>query len=414
MYDCLSNTSDQPPLFRNSIQKQRAKATVICSNCFPKSTLFLKSQGEKYILLLNKLLTILNNSLGLVFRFYLKNYIPALRRLLICVIYLAGIHLTVQAQSTDPLTNPEYIFQQADDIPSLRSLLIQQHGELVGEDYFEGRSPNRPYNIKSASKSIISLLIGIAIDHGFINGVDEPIGPYFSEYFKENPSPQKESLTIRQLLSMQAGLESTSIYNYGRWVISDDWVKYQLDREFVEEPGGRMVYSTGISHLLSVILTKATGMSTKAFAQKYLFSPLDIRIGGWDRDPQGYYMGGNNLAMKPGDMLKIGQMILDEGEYKEKRIVSREWIRDSFRSYTRSNYNPYNYGYMWWNQHVGGYPVFFAWGFGGQYIFIIPDLDAVVVVTSASDHGNQDRSYKADVFGLLEHHLIPFLEASHS
>jgi len=318
------------------------------------------------------------------------------------------------AQPAEPSSEAaKSVFDEAESIRSLRSLLIQQGGELIGARFYNNASPDRPYNIKSASKSVISILIGIAADRGVIS-LDETLGDYFPEYFSENPDSVKEVITIRNLLSMQSGLETTSFYNYGRWVISDNWAEWALDRDMIEQPGGKMVYSTGTSHLLSVILTKAAGRSTRSFASEYLFEPLGIRPGGWDRDPQGYYMGGNNLALTPSDLLKIGQMMLNGGSWQGRQIVSSAWVADTFKSYTRSNYNPYNYGYMWWNREVGGEQVFFAWGFGGQYIFIIPSLDSVVVLTSSLKNATQRRSYKRPVFDLMEESVIPFLRRRNS
>lgn len=318
--------------------------------------------------------------------------------------------ISVLAQPTIESPSLDAIFAQSETIQSLRSILIQKDGELMGVEYFRNASPDYPYNIKSASKSIITLLVGIAVDQGHVD-IDETLGDHFPEYFEEKPNPYKEAITIRNLLSMQAGLETTSFNNYGAWVISNNWVEFQLDQPLVEAPGGKMVYSTGISHLLSVIITKATGMSTKSFAEKYLFNPLNIQVGGWDRDPQGYYMGGNNLALTPKDLLRIGQLMLNGGTWNNDQIVSKEWVQDSFQTYTRSNFNPYDYGYMWWNQQVGEFNVFFAWGFGGQYIFIIPELNSVVVMTSFLQNATQRRTYKEPIFDLLETNVIPYLES---
>jgi CubicO group peptidase (beta-lactamase class C family) len=330
------------------------------------------------------------------------------------VIFLSFIASTslVNAQNQDSVAI-ENIFQSADDISTVRTLLIQQEGEIIEARSFDGRSLNRPFNIKSALKSIIGLLAGIAIEKGFIPSIDEPIKTYFHEYFEKNPDSLKEILTVRNLLTMQTGLRSTSSGNYGAWVISDNWVEYALDQDFVSQIDGRMVYSTGTSHLLSVIIAKATGMPTKAFAEKYLFNPMNIRVGGWDKDPQGNYMGGNNLSLKPADMVKIGQLMLDDGLYNGEQLISKEWIRDSFGTYTYSNYNPYGYGYQWWNQKIGGFQTFFAWGNGGQYIFMIPEIDAVVVITSTTLNTTRRRSYKNTIFPLLENQIIPFLEKSH-
>ena len=320
-----------------------------------------------------------------------------------------GVTQPFTAETNTRIDETQSIFEKADAITSVRSVLIQQNGELLSEEYFNGRKANQPYNIKSASKSIMGLLVGIAIEEGFIPSVEEPISTYFSEYFEEHPDPEKEAITIRNLLSMQAGLRSTSSGNYGAWVLSKNWVEFALDQDFVEEIDGRMVYSTGTTHLLSVIVAKASGMSTKAFAEKYLFDPLDITVGGWDRDPQGFYMGGNNLALTPRDMLKIGQLLLDDGEHEGQTLVTKSWIKDSFQTYTYSNYNPYGYGYQWWNQQLGDIHVFFAWGHGGQYIFMMPELDAVVVITSSVTSESRRRTYKGPVFELLEEEIIPYL-----
>lgn len=332
------------------------------------------------------------------------------------LIIFTGINFSDYAEAktnVDPDSlSVEKLGEKASSINSVTSLLIQQHGELLSEQYFNGMSKEQTANIKSASKSVISLLTGIAIDQGFIKNVNQTIRPYFKEYFTANPNSIKENITIKDLLTMRTGLETTSFHNYGRWVISDNWVEFQLDQPMIKEPGGDMIYSTGTSHLLSAILAKATGISTKAFAEKYLFGPMNIQIGGWDRDPQGYYMGGNNLALAPSDMLKIGQMVLNGGVYQGERIISADWLEQSFRTYTHSNYNPYDYGYMWWKKPVGRYQVHFAWGFGGQYIFIIPSLDAVVVMTGALQHADQSRSYKEPVFTLLREDIIPFLNST--
>jgi CubicO group peptidase (beta-lactamase class C family) len=208
---------------------------------------------------------------------------------------------------------------------------------------------------------------------------------------------------------MRSGLETTSFQNYGRWVVSDNWVTFALDQPFEEEPGGRMVYSTGTSHLLSVILTRATGMSTREFATEFLFDPLDIRIGGWDRDPQGYYMGGNNLAISPLSLLKIGNLMLNRGSYNGEQLVSESWIADSFDIYTRSNYNDYDYGYMWWQKPAGTKDVIFAWGNGGQYIMMLPELNAVISITSDLGRSNGSRRYQRQLFTFLEEEIIPYL-----
>jgi CubicO group peptidase (beta-lactamase class C family) len=314
---------------------------------------------------------------------------------------------SVLAQTRSELEN---IF----DIGTIQSLMIQKEGELIYEDFRYGMDANQPTNIKSASKSVLSLLIGIAIDKGYLDGTDQPIGPFFEDYFNEHPDSAKENITIGHLLTMQSGLETTSFRNYGRWVLSSNWVHFALDMPFSDEPGGEMLYSTGTSHLLSVILTKASGMSTRAFANNYLFNPMDINVGGWDRDPQGYYMGGNNMALSPEALLKIGTMVMNVGTYNGKVIVSKEWILESVQVYTRSRYNPYNYGYMWWRKPVGDYQLFFAWGNGGQYILIFPELETVVSVTSDLGRSNGSRRYQDRFFNFVENTLVPYIETDNS
>ena len=295
-------------------------------------------------------------------------------------------------------------------IGSVRSFVVQQDGELLIEEYRKGRHADLPVNIKSASKSILSLLVGIAIEQGYLDGVDQNIGEFFPDYFKAHPDPVKQTITIQDLLTMRSGLQSTSRAKYGSWVLSKNWVEYVLAQPLVAKPGGGMVYSTGSTHLLSVILTRATGMSTREFAKKYLFSPLGIRIGGWDRDPQGNYMGGNNLALTPSALLKIGTLVMNRGVYQQKQIVPHDWIHESMKIYTRSVFNPYDYGYLWWQRKLKGYTVEFAWGNGGQYILMLPALKAVVAITSISEMKASNRENRRKLFDFIENWLIRYLE----
>lgn len=294
------------------------------------------------------------------------------------------------------------------DVGSVQSILIEQEGSLIEERHLDGRDSQTAVNIKSASKSILSLLIGIAIDQGYLEGVDQTIGEFFPEYFEENPDSEKESITIQDLLTMRGGLETTSVRNYGRWVVSNNWIEYKLSRQLVSEPGDQMIYSTGSSHLLSVILTRASGMNTREFALLYLFGHLNASLGGWDRDPQGYFLGGNNMPMRPADMIKIGRLMLNGGVWNGEWIVSEEWIQESVRAYTRSNFNPYDHGYMWWGKPVAGFETIFAWGHGGQYIAIIPEIDTVIAATSDLNR-NEGRGYQRQFFQYLERELVPWL-----
>ena len=148
------------------------------------------------------------------------------------------------------------IMEAANGFPSLHALIISRHGDLELEHVFRGPAADRPVNVKSVSKTIIATLIGIAIDRRVFEGLDQPIAPMLADKLPRDADPRLQAVTIGNLLSMQSGLDRTSGPNYGRWVGSNDWVRYALSREFVDEPGGGMLYSTGNSHLLSALLTR--------------------------------------------------------------------------------------------------------------------------------------------------------------
>lgn len=275
------------------------------------------------------------------------------------------------------------ILEDAQRLEPLETVVIAIDGRIVADRGYDGHSVDEPTNIKSASKTIISALVGMAIDKGLIESVDQPIADFLADDFPEDADPRLSEVTVGNLLSMQAGLGRTSGPNYGRWVASSNWVRSALAQPFETDPGGAMQYSTGSTHLLSAILTEVSGQTTRDLAEEW-FAPVDdFSIGGWERDPQGIYLGGNQMAMSPLSLLAFGEVFRSGGSAEDgTRLISQDWIDESWTERTNSRFSGDGYGYGWFLRNIAGEDVKYAWGYGGQMLYIVPSLNLTVAMTS--------------------------------
>jgi CubicO group peptidase (beta-lactamase class C family) len=277
------------------------------------------------------------------------------------------------------------VFTAARRLDGLTSLAIHVGGKLVRQTFQNGLADERALtNVKSIAKSILSILMGIAIDRGHLGGIHDPLARYLPGRFAK-PSAFAH-LDIRHLLTMTADL----VTDWRLVASSPNWVDYLLARGSTGTLG-HFRYSTPASHLLSVLLTHATGLSTLAFAERHLFRPLGITNLRWQTDPQGYYRGGNDLHLGTGDLARIGHLMLDDGLYGGQRVVSAGWVRASTRKQveiTGDEADPVGrlalqgYGYLWWTARPGGEDAYLGWGNGRQYLLVLPRLRAVVTLTS--------------------------------
>ncbi len=286
-----------------------------------------------------------------------------------------------QTASPRPLLLDD-VLAEARTLPRLHSLLVSRAGRLQVEEAWHGGALDRPVNVKSVSKVLISVMVGQAIAAGAIPAVDSPAVALLRRPAPAEADPRVREITVEDLLTMRAGLERTSGPYYGRWIASRNWVDYVLTRPFVDAPGGAMLYSTGSSHVLSAVLTASTGRSTLALAREGLGGPLGIEIPPWDRDPQGIYLGGNNMALSPRGLLRFGEMLRAGGMWEGRQVVPAAWIAASWVPRTASVFTGAGYGYGWFIKQMAGHPVIYAWGFGGQLLYIVPSLDLTVAMTS--------------------------------
>lgn len=331
------------------------------------------------------------------------------------LVLLAGPAATArQAGPATPLDR-QAIESAARQLPKLHSLLVSHRGALVFEGYYHGARADRPANVKSASKSVISALVGIAIERKLIPDVAAPITTYFPSLTRDRDAA-KRTITVEHLLTMRPGLESTSGRGYGAWVTSRNWVDYALARPMLAPPGASMDYSTGNTHLLSAILTKAAKTSTWRFANDVLAKPLGFTLPPWPTDPQGIYFGGNDMLMTPRQLLAFGALYLNGGRANGRQIVPEAWVVRScdgrlreLPSWARGAgpggvvdpLRDRQYGYGWWVHDLAGHETCFAWGYGGQYVFIVPSLDLVVATTSSTDVSEERRDHRRQLVDLL-------------
>lgn len=304
------------------------------------------------------------------------------------------------------------VYERAAELPALHSLLVARHGSTYAAWHFGGPGLDVPANVKSVSKSLLSALVGIAIDEGHLRGPGQRIGPFFEAYLDDADS-LKRQITVGHLLSMQSGLERTSGANYGRWVASGNWVRYALNQPMQSVPGTERSYSTGNSHLLSAVLTQATDRSTWAYAREKLAEPLGTRLPRWTRDPQGIYMGGNNMRISPRALLRFGEVYRNAGRLDGEQIVPAWWVRASLVPRARSRWSGAGYGYSWFSRTVRGHQVFYGWGYGGQFVIVAPCLELTVAVTS-DPLAREGRGHRRAVWDLLTDGIIPAAERGDS
>ncbi len=264
----------------------------------------------------------------------------------------------------------------------IHSVTIIRNGYLVVDATLYPFIQGSKHNIHSCTKGVISALIGIAIEKGYIESVKQPVLSFFPERTVANLDANKEAMTLEHLLMMASGLECRDSYKY-RWRgydqmrQTDDWVQFMLDLPMAEPPGTRFEYCNGASLLLAAIIQETTGMNASAFSEVHLFGPLGISDVAWPSNPQGITIGSGGLRMLPHDMAKIGYLYLNKGRWDCMQIIPPTWVAASTRKHI--SWVLLDYGYQWWSVDDG---IFMARGYGGQSIFVAPEHELVIAITS--------------------------------
>ena len=312
---------------------------------------------------------------------------------------------------------------RTDEFKKITSILIAQDGKLVYEQYFGENSNSSLMDTRSCTKTITSVLVGIAIEQGKL-----PLNATVFNFFPEkkpveNSDPRKERITVEDFLTMSSILECDDWNEYSRgneerMYLIEDWIQFTLNLPVKgfpswtpkpeDSPYGRSFsYCTAGVTTLSGVLEKATQMKTKEFAQEYLFDPLNIKETGWKVSPMGLAMTGGGLQLRSRDLLKLGQLYLDGGTWKGKRVVSEEWVRKSIQPHVRID-DDTEYGYLWWLKKFkagkGFYSAFLMSGNGGNKVAVFPELNMVAVLTS-TNYGTAGMHQQTD--RLLSEFILP-------
>lgn len=298
-----------------------------------------------------------------------------------------------------------------DNYPNAYSLLVVRHGYLVYEKYYNGMGQDNANQVYSVTKSVLSALTGIALQQKLISGTGQTVFELLPEYFDEAGDPGKREITIKNVLTMSGGLESID-NDYGPFFSSPDWLAYTLSRPLTDKPGTKFVYNTGLVQCLSDIISKTSGMDARKYANKYLFSELGINAGNWRKDSSGHYAGGTGLCLTPRDMAKFGYLYLNNGQWDGRQIIPQDWVEESTTKQIQAS-DTNDYGYLFWLETVHDsvknvdYDTYRADGAGGQKIFVVPDLDIVVVVTADERKKSVNG---ADTQGIITEYVLPSVQ----
>ena len=310
--------------------------------------------------------------------------------LLIVLIFTTISCSETKKEKPKKITSSEKIQPKEDYI---FSTLISKNGTIVFQEYYNGKTKDSLCDVQSLTKGIMSILVGIAIDKKFIKNENETIEKYFQKEFKNLKDEKKKNITIKQILNQTSGLSWKGYLEHEKWLNSENPSLYVLKKDLENEPGKKYNYNSGATHLLSVIISKATGKTTLEFANEFLFKQLNINKVDWKKRNQGYYDGsGLGLKMKPIDLMKIGQLLEKKGKWNGKQIVSKEWFNKLFdeneKKPTKWGLKNSKHGFCWYKSEFKGNAVNYGMGYGGQFIILIPNKNLIIVTTHNHDTPN--------------------------
>jgi CubicO group peptidase (beta-lactamase class C family) len=299
------------------------------------------------------------------------------------------------------------VAQEAGALEQCHALVIAQSGTEVLAQVFRGPALGRAVPIKSVSKTIVAALTGAALDRGEIPSLQATLGELAPRLIPHGADPRVVNITIENLVTMQAGLERTSGRTYGSWVNSGNWVANALARPMTAEPGSGMQYSTGSFHILGAVLSEVSGDSLLSLARSRLGRPLGIDIPAWTRDPQGRYLGGNEMALSLRDMVSFGEMYRAGGLWNGTQVLSADWVEQSFQPRTRSQFSGLEYGLGWFLGGTGQDRYALARGYGGQIICVVPSLSLTLAITSDPSRPARSGGYFGDLMRLIDTVILP-------
>ncbi|HLA78508.1 MAG TPA: serine hydrolase [Vicinamibacteria bacterium] len=290
-------------------------------------------------------------------------------------------------------------------------LVVARGGPTVFEDCYGVARADAPDDVRSVTKSVTSLLVGLALDEGFLPGVDSAMGPWLQPV-ATTIADDRARITIRQLLIMTSGFdwyEGGDYALFNEWLRAPSQVDFLLARPLAFPPGSHYTYNTAASHLLSIVIQQATGQRLDAWARSRLFAPLGIGERRWLTDAQGFCHGGIGLYLSPRDMLALGTLVLDHGRRGGVRVVGEAWLSESLApqvplaSYTFAS----GYGYLWWRGRAHGLDYVYANGYGGQFIVVVPEVRLVAVATCQwRDNANASSNWSR-IMDAIVNQLLP-------
>jgi CubicO group peptidase (beta-lactamase class C family) len=302
---------------------------------------------------------------------------------------------TPEEQEMSSLILDEMIQHIEDVSAPVRGLVVTRNGYIVKETYGTYYTNMTTHHIFSCTKSFTGTLVGIAIKEGFIDNVSQRVIDFFPEMTIENLDSRKESMTLEHVLTMTTGLDwnewnnsyadATNMYN--QMFGSGNPIQFFLNLPMVHDPGEQWMYTTGASHLLSAIIQETTGVTTREFAEEYLFDPLNMTIGAWNVDSQDINNGGTQLYVSARAMAKLGLLYLNNGTWNNQELLPDDWVTQATFPYGNI-YPGMDYGYQWWIDTPDGR--YHAAGSDGQYIHVVPEYNVVVSITARADEPGED------------------------